>query len=101
MKKDEESWITVNLPKKIMECTALCQTAHRHGMSHHQVFATVTSVIPYSSGNFENFVLSPSTSRRKRMSARENLSTEIKRQASKKNRFLCDSLGWKDSGRLP
>ena len=70
MESDEEIWIAVNLPKKITEITALCQTADRHELSHHhQVFATVASVIQCSSGDFENFVLTPSTFRRKRMSA--------------------------------
>ena len=67
MDNDEESWVTVNLPKMIMESTTLCQTANRQGLSHRQVFATVASVIQCSSGDVENF-LSPSTSRRKRVS---------------------------------
>ena len=74
MESDEESWITVKLPKQIMESTAVCQNADRHELSHHhQVFATVTTVIPYSSGNFENFVPSPSTSRKESVRLREPL----------------------------
>ena len=70
--------ISVQLPKKILRSEKFSQVADREGLSSNHYFAVVASMIDASSGNLDDFVISPSTGRRSRASNRTAISTQIK-----------------------
>ena len=88
--------MSVQLPRKILRFEKLTQVAGTEGLSTNHYFAVVASMIDASSGNLDDFVISPSTGRRSRASNRTAISTQIKQN------FVCpqyivvhwDGLHW-------
>lgn len=68
--------VTLTFPRKIMECLEICNAADRLALSDNQVTTMVSATLKAGGADLDNFVISTSTTRRKRMLTRYHLSEE-------------------------
>jgi len=72
-----DNFVTISMPKKIMQSDEIANAADRLKLSDNQVTMLVSAVIKASGGNLDEFDISTSTTRRSRMCCRQKLAEEV------------------------
>lgn len=68
------STITLHFPRSVMTSEEICSTADRLSLSDNQTTAMVSAVLKAGGADLDDFAISASTTRRKRINTRYNLS---------------------------
>ena len=98
-----QEFVTLQVPRKIMECDELTTAADRLKLSDNQTTMIVSAIIKAAGGNLDDFDVSRSTTRRKPMSNRQHIAENIMEKIKEKppqfgamhwdGKLLQDSLG--------
>ena len=98
-----QEFVTLQVPRKIMECDELTTAADWLKLSDNQTTMIVSAIIKAAGGNLDDFDVSRSTTRRKRMSNRQQIAENIMEKIKEKppqfgathldGKLLEDSLG--------
>lgn len=92
-KQDDTEFVSLRMPKKIMQCDEITKAADRLKLTDNQVTMVVSAVIKASGGNLDNFDISRSTTRRSRMCNRQQVA-ESATIAVRQNPPLFGALHW-------
>ena len=75
--KLRSDFISINLPKKIMQCADINSAADRLRLSDSQLTMIISAILHAGNGDLNKFDLSPSTTRRSRIASRQKIANEI------------------------
>ena len=76
-KAEKSDFVTLIVPKKVIESSIVASTLDRLGLSDNYVVAVIAAVIQSANGNIDDFVLLRQTTRRAHMANRTKIAMEV------------------------